>query len=276
MKLAALDPRLRPILRLLVLSNLHTLLFTPNGALCSSRQVRSEMRNPDAVIQRITAAIPQNFWTYLQERQLAIYNQSLAMAFGESWGVAEAHSVLPVIRRALFESTLRESAVAAKLEPWDSPHVGNNSSCVTVKAPGLVITGHFIDGPNQIPQEAESRKQNAALNKFYQYHTDERLLTNPLPKLDGNAAYVLLLHGAQFPGLRTDNLAIDPTTCFLRAAVPAVDCRTYLFNWSFEELLAEYSPNRPVEQQPALEDNARPRRKVQRPDEKTTSRNEGR
>jgi len=224
---------------------------------------------PNVLFERIIAQVPRKFWTHLRERQFAIYKQSVEISFGEFWTRAEALSLMPANRRALWESAQRQAAIASGLKPFDVPHVGDNCSCVTIRTAELVITGHFVDGPRQVPREAESRKQNAALNRYFEYYTDERLLTRPLPKLDRKPVYINVLHGAHFPSLKSENIELDETTCFLRVAVPAQDCRTYLFNWSVDDLLAEYSSRHDIQAQQELEDKAHPKRKVAAPGERT-------
>jgi hypothetical protein len=223
------------------------------------------MGNP--LIDRITRAVPKTFWTDLKERQIPIYKQSLAISSAEDWSRVEALAVLPGNRRALFEHAMRQSAITAKLKPFDIPHLGDNSSCVTIKAAGLIIAGHFVDGPRQIPREAESRKQNAAVNRFITHHTDERLLLEPLPKFGNKPVYLNILHGGHFPSLKSDKLEIDPTTAFMRVGIPAQDCVKYLFNWSVEELLLEYAGKQDIGQQPEIADRAHPQRKIQQPED---------
>lgn len=216
------------------------------------------------LIEKIVRAIPKGFFTHLIERQLSLYQQSISMAFVEGWEPAEAFSAVPTIRRCFWESALRKSAISNGLKCFDMDHAAENSSCVLVKADKLILTEHYVEGPNQTVRPAKSRKQNSAVNAWMDEYTDDRLLLTPLPKLGNNPIYLNLLHGANFSHLTPENLAIDPTSCFLRIAIPAAaneeekESDKYLHNWSVDEILQAYV----IHAETAVEDKAHPRRKT--------------
>jgi hypothetical protein len=214
------------------------------------------------LLQRFLDAVPQEFVKWLLERQLPIYQQSIALAFNEQpWTNAEAITLLPYVRRALWEADLRKAAIQFGLKPHNSDHVAKNSSCVLVKAGGIILTGHYVDGPEDFVREAESRKQNAGVNKWLNHFIDNRLLTAPVPKLDERPIYINVLHGAWFPARREEAMTVDPATSFLRFAIPAADSNKYLAgcNWSAQELLAQYAPTAAVEPTAkSIPDEARP------------------
>ena len=202
------------------------------------------------LLQRFLDAVPREFVQWLLERQLPIYQQSIALAFSEQpWTNAEAITVLPIVRRALWEADFRKAAIEHGLKPDNSDHVAKNSSCVLVKADHIILTGHYVDGPNDFVREAESRKQNAGVNKWLNHHIDSRLLTTPVPALDQRSIYINVLHGALFPSRGEDVMTVDASTSFLRFAIPAADSNQYLAgcNWSAQELLAQYAPATAVE-----------------------------
>jgi hypothetical protein len=118
------------------------------------------------LLERFVRAVPKEFVTRLLERQQPIYQQSIAIAFNESWTATEAKNVLPYIRRGLFESDFRKAGIECGLKTFDMPHVGENCSCVMIKADGLILTEHYVDGPGHFVRDAESRRQNAAVNKW--------------------------------------------------------------------------------------------------------------
>jgi hypothetical protein len=211
---------------------------------------------------RIVRTFPKRFFERLPQRQKPLYDQSLALAFNETWTRPEAFSVLPSIRRALWESEVRKTAIECRLKPFDVNHEGDNSSCVTIKAESLVLTCHFVEGARQFVREAESRKQNAGVNRWLDYYTDSRLLTAPIPKIDKQPIYLNLLHGAYFPEIKSENLAIDESSCFLRIAIPANDSPRYLYNWSVQEFLQSYTTTlRAVTPDVSIEDKAQPKKK---------------
>jgi hypothetical protein len=197
------------------------------------------------LLQRFLDVVPKEFVQWLLERQLPIYQQSITLAFNEQpWTNAEAVTLLPYVRRALWEANFRKAAIESGLKTHNSDHIAKNSSCVLVKARGIILTGHYVDGPNEFVREAESRKQNAGVNKWLNHYIDSRLLTTPVPTLDERPIYINVLHGAWFPARREDAMAVDPSSSFLRFAIPAADSNQYLAdcNWSAQELLAQYAP----------------------------------
>jgi hypothetical protein len=216
----------------------------------------------EILLTRFLSEVPQGFVQWLLLRQLAIYRQSLELAFNEQpWGHAEAITLLPYLRRALWEADFRRAAIDQGLNTYDSDHNAKNSSCVLVKARSIILTGHCVVGPNMFVREAESRKQNAGVNKWLTHYVDQRLLTAPVPKLDQRPIYINVLHGALFPTRLQDAMTIDPSTCFLRFAIPAADSNQYLVgcNWSAQELLTKYVPAVAAEPTArSLPDEARP------------------
>jgi hypothetical protein len=216
------------------------------------------------LLERFVRAVPKQFITHLLERQQTIYQQSIAFAFNENWTASEAMSVLPYIRRGLVESEFRKTAVECGLKPFDMPHVGENCSFVMVKANGLILTEHYVDGPGQWVRDAESRKQNTAVNKWLDEFSDDRLLLHPLPKLGRKPIYLNVLHGGHFANSETDSLTIDVATCFLHIAIPEEGSKKYLCNWSAQEILLAYATAADTAVAPqAIEDKAQPRKKVQ-------------
>jgi hypothetical protein len=222
------------------------------------------------LLERLVGAVPREFVTWLLARQQTIYRQSIAFAFNnENWTPAEAMSVLPYIRRGLFESEFRKAGIECGLKTFDMPHAGENCSCVMVKASGLILTEHYVDGPGQWVRDALSRKQNTAVNRWLEEFADERLLLHPLPKLGRKPIYLNVLHGGHFANSETDSLTIDPSSCFLRFAIPEFaiadeGSKKYLHNWSAQEVLLAYESTANTALAPqTIEDKAQPKKKAQ-------------
>jgi hypothetical protein len=217
---------------------------------------------PNVLLQKFLSEVPQAFVKWLLERQLAIYQQSIEWAFNaQPWSNAEAVTLLPYIRRALWEADFRNAANHCGLKTHNSDHMARNSSCVLVKAGSIILTGHFVDGPNDLVREAESRKQNAGVNKWLSHYVDSRLLMAKVPPLEERPIYINVLHGAWFPARQQDAMTVDPTTCFLHFAIPEADSNQYLagYNWSAQELLSQYVPTAAVEPTAkVIPDEARP------------------
>lgn len=216
------------------------------------------------LLDRFVRAFPKQFLTHLMERQQPIYQQSIALAFNESWTRAEAMNTMPYIRRALWESEFRKTALACGLKAYDTAHAGDNCTCVMVKADGLIVTAHHVDGPGEFVRDAESRKQNAGINDWLPEHIDERLLLQPLPKLGRKPIYLNLLHGGPFVTSAVGVVTVDATSCFLRIAIPDDDSKKYLYNWSAQEVLLAYATAPAAAAVPqAVEDKAQPHKKAQ-------------
>ena len=132
-----------------------------------------------------------------------------------------------------------------------------------MKASGLIVTEHFVDGPRQFVRSAESRKQNAGVNAWMDEHTDERLFVEAPPKIDKKPIYVNLLHGAKFVKTADGSATFLPESSFLRIAIPDKDSQQYLYNWSAQELLMAYTAVENAAAAPqVIEDQAKPRTKV--------------
>lgn len=216
------------------------------------------------LLERLVGAVPKEFITRLLERQQTIYQQAIAKSVDESWTTIEAMNVLPYIRRGFCESEFRKTGIECGLKTFDMPHVGENCSCVMIKANALILTEHYVDGPGQFVRDAESRKQNAAVNKWLDEFVDERLLIHPLPKIGRKPIYLNVLHGGRFANSDTDSLTIDPSSCFLRFAIPEEGSKKYLYNWSAQEVLLAYATAADTAVAPqAIEDKAQPRKKAQ-------------
>lgn len=220
----------------------------------------------DILLDRLIRAFPEQFLLRLRQSQTPVYQLSVEAAFSTlQWGKAEAMSVLPHVRRGLFEAEVRRAGEACGLDVSDSAHAGENCSCVTVRADGLVMTAHYVDGPGEFVRDAESRKQNAAVNEWMGEHCDERLLVRPLPRVGRKPIYLNLLHGGCFDDAGRAKPTLDPSTFFLRVCVPAADgSRKYVRNWNALEILSAYA-SIPVAQAAGargVEDKAQPRRKA--------------
>ena len=216
------------------------------------------------LLDRFVRAVPKQFVARLLERQQSIYLQSIELAFNESWSRVEATNVLPHIRRGLMESEFRKAGLECALKVFDMPHAGDNCSCVMVKADGLILTEHYVDGPGQFVRDAKSRKQNIAVNSWLDEYADENLLIHPLPKLGRKPIYLNVLHGSPHSNRDSDIPIVDASNCFFRIAIPEEGTSKYLYNWSAQEILLAYATAGDAAVAPlTVEDNARPRRKAQ-------------
>lgn len=213
--------------------------------------------------QSFLERFPKNFLEEFSRRQFPIYKHAIAISHPDEWDTPEVASVLPIIRRAMMEKAFRSAAVAAGLKPHNTPHAGDNCSCVMVKSGAMIITEHFVEGPGQFVRAAKSRDQNRGVNQWVMEHIDPRLLRESPPTLGNHPTYFYLLHGAHFQTSSSGITEVDESSCFLRIAIPDSEADEYLFNWSVQELLQAYSAMKIESTGPhIIEDKAVPRTKV--------------
>src|SRR6266853_4266181 len=102
----------------------------------------------DQLRDLIMRSSPQRFWQEIATLQEALYNEAYSYSFNEGlWEKPEAETVLPVVRRALFENVVRHAARVARMESCDMMHKGENYPYVLVKCAKLSMTAHHVPGP---------------------------------------------------------------------------------------------------------------------------------
>jgi hypothetical protein len=194
--------------------------------------------NNDALRQLITEQSPEGFWRELSTRQEALYREAYSYSnHGTLWDKHEALVVFPIVRRAVFESATRSAAQNNGMKAYNLFHTGDTYPYVLVKAKKLLITCHHVAAPDYFVRQAESRKQNAAVNKWLDYYMRNELMLHPLPDLRQSGKINLyILHGQQ-------PADADRTTftSFLQVAIPDADLTTYRKNFPVSELLQIYA-----------------------------------
>jgi hypothetical protein len=212
----------------------------------------------DRLRDLIIAHSPKGFWQEISLRQEGLYNEAYSLSHQEAlWKKPEADTVLPVVRRALFESTIRNAARANALKPFDMMHAGDNYPYVQVRTRRLIITAHYVPAPGHFVRFAESRKQNAAVNGWVDTYARQELLLKPLPKLGSTGAiYLYLLHG-QFRDIENGKAIFRP---FLQIAIPDAELEIYRKVYEVRDLLMLYVQREAAAQvNVAISDKAIPR-----------------
>lgn len=236
----------------------------------------------DQLFDLVNDSVPAAFWKHLQRRQPALYAHALDYAFsGSAWDRPEAYQVFLEARRANCESEVRIASRESGLRAFNMPHNGGNCGYVMVKAKRLILTFHYVDGPGEFVRAAESRKQHAGINGWVDEYLMEELFCEKPPTLgDGKPIYVNVLHGAAFPSAKqaeTMSLeklkAVDPSTCFMRVAIPDALSSRYTRNWSALEFVVASIGKEDAQPSSAVRiaDNAKP---VLNPNKKTRSKSE--
>jgi hypothetical protein len=193
----------------------------------------------DPLCDLIMEQSPEGFWSELRRRQEALYREAYAYAHhGTLWEHHDALSVFPIVRRAVFESALRNAARTNGLKAYDRFHDGENYPYVLVKNKKLVITCHHVSSPDCFVRPAQSRKQNAAINDWLDYYRPPRdLLLRPLPELRNSGKINLyVLHGQQ--PVDAEKTAYSS---FLRIAIPNSKLTEYQRNYDVQEVLNLYT-----------------------------------
>lgn len=223
----------------------------------------------DYLFDLVGTSVPTSFWKRLQRRQPALYAHALDYAFsGSTWDRPEAYQVFQSARRANWESEVRTAARECGLKAHNMPHNGGNCGYVLVKAKHLILTFHYVDGPGEFVRSAESRKQHAGVNAWCDEYSDENLFLEKPPILgDGKPIYINVLHGAAFPTAKQADTvplqklkAIDPSTCFMRVAIPDSLSSQYVRNWTTLDFVVASFGKEDVQPATAVrvEDKAKP------------------
>jgi len=191
----------------------------------------------DAVRDLIIDGSPAAFWKDLVTKQDALYGEAYSYSYhGALWEKQEAETVFPFVRRAMFENVFRTSARAQGLKAYDMRHI-NDYPYVLVKTKRLVITAHHVGSPGEFVPPAETRKQNAAINKHLDYYLRAELLLEPLPGLSKSGRVnIYVLHG------QTANAADEEKgfTPFLHIGIPDTDLTCYSKVYNVRDLLQIY------------------------------------
>lgn len=190
--------------------------------------------------------VPVDFWSTLVRNQEAIYEEARERACTDvKWTAQESESVLPIIRRALFEHELRTAAQDAGLQAFNMQHAGRNYGYVLVRSGRFIITAHHVADPKTFVRPCVSREQNASVNMWLDTIMPEGFLDLPSLAESGSInAYVL--HGLETE-VRGDEKFENS---FLQLAIPDAELSRYQRNYPMHELLGTYSirktPTSPV------------------------------
>ena len=214
----------------------------------------------DAVRDLVIGGSPSAFWKDLVAKQEALYPEAYSYSVhGALWEKHEAETVLPFVRRAMFENVFRNAARAHGLKAYNMRHV-NDYPYVLVKSKRLVLTAHHVGSPGELVPVAEARKQNAAINKHLDYYLRAELLLEPLPSLSKSGRVnVYVLHG------QTANAAEEEKgfTSFLYLGVPDTNLTRYSKLYNVRDLLQVYQQREvAADIEIKIADNAIPRIKT--------------
>jgi hypothetical protein len=208
---------------------------------------------PDSLQVLFRKAVPVEFVSYLQRRQEWIYQEAYQSCYGDPrWTEAEARSLLGDTERALFESEMRRAAEKFGLTWRNADHVGLNCTYVKVIAGPFRISAHRVPSPGSFVRPCESRKQDAAVNKFMDGYVLDGALSVPLPRLERASEIAIhALHGS---------IEVDSKkNLFLELAAPDSELETYRWQCSFMELRQAYlSDARSTQSAKEIEDRAKP------------------
>jgi hypothetical protein len=216
-----------------------------------------EPENTDSLQLHFRKSVPVAFIARLIQRQEWIYEEARQQCFnGTLWSKAEARWMLGDTERAIFESEMRKAAKASGLNCEDADHLAKNCTYVKVSAANFRITAHRVPSPGCFVEPCESRKQDAAVNKFLDEWIDDGLLCAPLPKItSAKEIAIYVLHGAtkSIEGKRT---------LFLELAAPDSELQDYRWNCSFADLRQSYLADaREPSAARSVEDKAKPKPK---------------
>jgi hypothetical protein len=194
----------------------------------------------DFMNAHLRSAVPEKFIDYMLQRHSWFHQEAYQRCYSDPLMTApEARYLLGHTERVLGEAEMRKAAQLCGLKWADVEHAGGNCTCVTVYAKNLSITCHRVQSPRQMVQEAESRKQAAAANRFLNGYVLEGSLSAPLPTLtNAQLIHVYLLHG----------WTIDPRSqekrFFMNFAVPDSEIAKYCWDCSLHQLKQDFVADR--------------------------------
>jgi hypothetical protein len=189
----------------------------------------------NSLLEHFRKQVPVVFVTEIARLQPQIYQEAAASAYRDPrWTEAEGRSLIGDFERAIFENVTRKAARTSGLDAQDVDHVGGNCSCVHVYAGNIALTTHRVPEPGYFVRQCESRKQNAAVNKFLDGYVLKGSLSAPLPVL-GRADQIRLyiLHGTRL-------MASGDRESFVQLAAPDSELGKYQWLCSFGELQQAY------------------------------------
>ena len=180
--------------------------------------------------------VPVEFVDHLTRRQRWVYEEANRQCYDNPlWTEAEARYILGHTERVLFENEMRKGAVSFGIDWENANHVGDNCTYVKVVSGKFKMTGHRVPCPGYFVRPAESRKQEAAVNRFMDGYVLDGALSIPLPLLKQAkqiAAYIL--HGTTVDENGEKKL-------FLQLAIPDSELDGYRWECSFVDLRQAYS-----------------------------------
>jgi len=192
-------------------------------------QVHSKHSLQDHVVD----TVPQTFFERFSSRQQFAYSEADTALTDPRWTRKDGTFVRGFMKRALIEQNGREAADAASLTWKDIDYKGGRTSCVHVYAGNIRITFHRVPSPWSFVPPCDSRRQDAAANRFLDGYVLEGTLCAPLPELrDASAIRMYVLHGTTHVKGEVVN--------FCNLAVPDSELKSYCWQMTFEELQQAY------------------------------------
>jgi hypothetical protein len=190
----------------------------------------------DTLRFHVRETVPEKFIDYMLQRQEWVYAEAYATAYRDPrWTKAEARSLVGDLERTLCESEIRKAATLSGMDWKDVEHNGKDCSCVNAFAGNLTITAHRVPAPGYVVQEAQSRKQAAAANRFMDGYFLDGALSSPLPQLaSAPEIQIYLLHGT------TVNPRTGERVLFMQVVAPDSEADGYCWKCSIHELKQDY------------------------------------
>jgi hypothetical protein len=160
----------------------------------------------------LEAEVPEGFFHSVIRSFWAAYEVAHNLAFANH-APPEAHDLLPYLRRAKIEESLRDVASRSGLLNTYEKNEGKNAWYTQVRTSNCVFTASSVEGPQQMVRSAIFRETLAASAQLSLFSSNEE---------KGKAFYGILLHGPD---------VLEPSRpAFIRLGFPSKDCKAWVEN----------------------------------------------
>lgn len=155
-----------------------------------------KLANPE-LLKLLVSVLPLSFLERLLESLPGIYSEAYQMAFADPLlEKPEAEYLMPHSRRAIFESVVRNAALAGGLRAEALYTLNRTARFTAIQAGELILTVSYECKKGWGVREARFRSDRSALNKRLAQRRFESMDTPDMLAASSGTVYAILLHGA--------------------------------------------------------------------------------
>lgn len=179
----------------------------------------------EMLFQQVVSDLPLAFLNELPVIQQQAYHEATEIVLNDGcFDEAEAHYIIPHLRRAKFEQLFRLRALDNGL-PAIVQSTRKNASYTLVTAGSIILTASFAHHENEFVRPAHFRDQHSSLNSLL---AQMELFESTMKAAETGSLYAIVLHGKKSEGTNQG---------FLRLAFPSHDRKCYADNYNIYDLI---------------------------------------